>query len=226
MTKIIIFTRNSQFFLMLRHLLAVEGFVSSLIVELEDEDIMKAGFAPGSAIAVFDSKTVSAEQILRFRERIASIPAVLLLTGDPRMKEGVDGFNLVLEGPLEPIVLLRFLRKYCAAPALQEEAGVEAVLRYSDLLLIRSQFRVFRNGQRINVTPLQFRLLEKLMQEPEKVWTRQALIDAVWGVGGNVEPRTVDIHIGHIRRALASVGPNIIRTVHSQGYSLDQLAER
>lgn len=72
---------------------------------------------------------------------------------------------------------------------------------------------------------LQFRLLEALMQKPEIVWSRQDLIDAVWGHGAIVEPRTVDIHIGHIRRALARHGPNLIRTAQGRGYALDRWAD-
>ncbi|MDL2205228.1 winged helix-turn-helix domain-containing protein [Brucella intermedia] len=71
---------------------------------------------------------------------------------------------------------------------------------------------------------MQFRLLEALMQKPEIVWSRQELIDAVWGQGAIVEPRTVDIHIGHIRRALARYGPNLVRTVQGWGYALDRSA--
>ncbi|WP_410170953.1 winged helix-turn-helix domain-containing protein [Brucella intermedia] len=54
---------------------------------------------------------------------------------------------------------------------------------------------------------------------------RQELIDAVWGQGAIVEPRTVDIHIGHIRRALARYGPNLVRTVQGRGYALDRSAD-
>lgn len=72
---------------------------------------------------------------------------------------------------------------------------------------------------------LQFRLLEALMQKPEFVWSRQDLIDAVWGQGAIVEPRTVDIHIAHIRRALVRHGQNLVRTAQGRGYALDQWAD-
>src|SRR5690606_12078202 len=97
--------------------------------------------------------------------------------------------------PFDPLVLLGFLQRYRGNFATTDATKV--VLTYSDLLLNPMQFRVFRSGLRVDLTPLQFRLLEALMQKPEIVWSRQELIDAVWGQGAIVEPRTVDIHIGH-----------------------------
>lgn len=212
---------------MLRHFLAVEGFSTELIAELNGQNIVTAGLKPGSTIALVDGKTINPTQFANYHRDMSNIPMVLLSGDDTCLfQESSYAFDFVLKGLFEPRVLLRILKKYCVTPMLDKGEGIKTVLTYCDLLLNRSQFRVFRNGQKINITPLQFKLLEKLMQKPEIVWSRQELIDAVWGAGADVEPRTVDIHIGHIRRALASVGPNLIRTVHSRGYALDQLPER
>jgi two-component system phosphate regulon response regulator PhoB len=85
--------------------------------------------------------------------------------------------------------------------------------------------RVRRNGQDIHLGPTEFRLLRHLMQHPGRVFTREQLLDSVWGRDVYVEPRTVDVHIRRLRKALNQGGEDdLIRTVRSAGYSLDRPA--
>jgi two-component system phosphate regulon response regulator PhoB len=81
---------------------------------------------------------------------------------------------------------------------------------------------VKRDGREIHQGPTEFRLLDYLMQHPGRVFSREQLLDAVWGSDVYVEARTVDVHIGRLRKALnneAEIDP--IRTVRSAGYSLE-----
>jgi two-component system phosphate regulon response regulator PhoB len=81
---------------------------------------------------------------------------------------------------------------------------------------------VKRNGREIHLGPTEFRLLSHLMQHPGRVFSREQLLDAVWGSDVYVEARTVDVHIGRLRKALnGDVDGDPIRTVRSAGYSLD-----
>jgi len=95
-----------------------------------------------------------------------------------------------------------------------------------DLVMDRVAHRVKRQGQEIHLGPTEFRLLDYLMQHPGRVFSREQLLDAVWGSDVYVEARTVDVHIGRLRKALnrddALEDP--IRTVRSAGYSLDMNA--
>jgi two-component system phosphate regulon response regulator PhoB len=85
--------------------------------------------------------------------------------------------------------------------------------------------RVRRSGQDIHLGPTEFRLLRHLMQHPGRVFTREQLLDSVWGRDVYVEPRTVDVHIRRLRKALNQGGEDdLIRTVRSAGYSLDRPA--
>jgi two-component system, OmpR family, phosphate regulon response regulator PhoB len=100
---------------------------------------------------------------------------------------------------------------------------VDEQLAYADLILDRASHRVTRGGADIRLGPTEYRLLDFLMQRPGRVFTRERLLDAVWGSGAYVEVRTVDVHVGRLRKALKRPGaPDLIRTVRSAGYSLDE----
>ncbi|RAK60003.1 phosphate regulon transcriptional regulatory protein PhoB [Phenylobacterium hankyongense] len=95
-------------------------------------------------------------------------------------------------------------------------------VRRGDIIIDRVAHRVKRSGQEIHLGPTEFRLLDYLMQHPGRVFSREQLLDAVWGSDVYVEARTVDVHIGRLRKALnATEDDNPIRTVRSAGYSLD-----
>ncbi len=95
-------------------------------------------------------------------------------------------------------------------------------LNHGDIVIDRVAHRVRRSGQEIHLGPTEFRLLDHLMQHPGRVFSREQLLDAVWGSDVYVEARTVDVHIGRLRKALNVEGTvNPIRTVRSAGYSLD-----
>lgn len=91
-----------------------------------------------------------------------------------------------------------------------------------DLVIDRVAHRVKRQGEEIHLGPTEFRLLDYFMQNPGRVFSREQLLDAVWGSDVYVEARTVDVHIGRLRKALnTGNGEDPIRTVRSAGYSLD-----
>jgi two-component system phosphate regulon response regulator PhoB len=95
-------------------------------------------------------------------------------------------------------------------------------INHGDIIIDRVAHRVRRSGQEIHLGPTEFRLLDHLMQHPGRVFSREQLLDAVWGSDVYVEARTVDVHVGRLRKALNVEGTvNPIRTVRSAGYSLD-----
>ena len=95
-------------------------------------------------------------------------------------------------------------------------------LNHGDIVVDRVSHRVKRAGQEVHLGPTEFRLLDHFMQHPGRVFSREQLLDAVWGSDVYVEARTVDVHVGRLRKALnLGDSPNPIRTVRSAGYSLD-----
>ena len=102
-------------------------------------------------------------------------------------------------------------------PALAGEA-----LIYADLEMDTVGHKVKRNGKMVPLGPTEFRLLDHFMRHPGRVFSREQLLDAVWGSDVYVEARTVDVHVGRLRKALNVEGTvNPIRTVRSAGYALD-----
>jgi two-component system, OmpR family, phosphate regulon response regulator PhoB len=99
-----------------------------------------------------------------------------------------------------------------------------SVLTFLDLRMdLRAQL-VYRNGRRVALGPLEFRLLEYFLRYPRCVFSRKELLESVWGRNLHVVSRTVDVHIGRLRKVLNATGlPDYIRTVHGRGYSLDSL---
>ncbi len=97
-----------------------------------------------------------------------------------------------------------------------------ASLTYAGIELDISAHKVVREGFPVQLGPTEFRLLRHFMEHPGRVFSREQLLDAVWGHDVYVELRTVDVHIRRLRKAL-NVGdlPDIIRTVRSAGYALD-----
>ncbi len=97
-----------------------------------------------------------------------------------------------------------------------------AVLEVGDIRLDTESHRISRDGQPLHLGPTEFRLLAALMERQGKVWTREALLDRVWGRDIYVDTRTVDVHVGRLRKALCAHGhPDPIRTVRGAGYALD-----
>jgi two-component system phosphate regulon response regulator PhoB len=97
------------------------------------------------------------------------------------------------------------------------------VATFADIVLDRETCRVRRAGRDVHLGPTEFRLLDVLMQRPGRVFSREQLLDRVWGTDVYVEVRTVDVHVGRLRKALNRRGDrDPIRTVRSSGYALDE----
>jgi len=97
------------------------------------------------------------------------------------------------------------------------------VLTVNDLTLDREAHKVTRGGRELRLGPTEFRLLEYLMESPGRVLSRSQLLDGVWGRDVYVDERTVDVHIGRLRKAINRPGePDLIRTVRGAGYALGE----
>jgi two-component system phosphate regulon response regulator PhoB len=113
-------------------------------------------------------------------------------------------------------------------------ARIQAVLRRTrpaivaenvtagDVQMDLAAHRVFRNGRAISLRPVEFRLLRILIEHPGRVYSREQLLDAVWNHDTEIEPRTVDVHVRRLRKALnAGGGRELIRTVRAAGYAFE-----
>ncbi len=98
----------------------------------------------------------------------------------------------------------------------------KGVLAFHDITMDLATHRVHRHGRAVHLGPTEFRLLEFFMQHPRRVFAREELLDAVWGLDIHVEPRTVDVHIRRLRKSINADGEtDVVRTVRAAGYALD-----
>lgn len=98
---------------------------------------------------------------------------------------------------------------------------VGVMLEFSDITLDPESHKVFRDGNTLKLGPTEFRLLATFMEKPGRVWSREQLLDRVWGRDIYVDTRTVDVHIGRLRKALCAYGgADPLRTVRGAGYAL------
>lgn len=100
-------------------------------------------------------------------------------------------------------------------------AAVGERLEYDDIVLDMTEHRVYRGGEPLSLGPTEFRLLTAFMERPGRVWSREQLLDRVWGRDIYVDSRTVDVHVGRLRKALrVDAAGDPIRTVRGAGYAL------
>ncbi len=159
---------------------------------------------------------------LRRRSATRDLP-VIMVTARTEDQDTVRGLNTgaddYITKPFSVDALIArmraLLRRANAVPA-------KARLAFHDITMDVAAHRVQRNDRPIHLGPTEFRLLEFFLQHPRRVFTREELLDAVWGRDIHVEPRTVDVHIRRLRKAIN--GPNeldVVRTVRAAGYALD-----
>ena len=135
------------------------------------------------------------------------------------LDSGADDYVVKPFSPSELVARLRAVIRR-AQPSSSEE-----VLRFGDITMDLTAHRVLRSGKAVHLGPTEFRLLRHLLRYPGRVFSREQLLDSVWGHDVYVEPRTVDVHIRRLRKALNADGDvDFVRTVRSAGYAIDHPA--
>ena len=159
---------------------------------------------------------------LRKRKNTKATPIILLTARSEEidkvkgLENGADDYVVKPFSPKELIARSKALLRRT------KPGFVENKLFYADLEMDLEAHRVFRNGNAIHLGPTEYRLLNILLERPTRVYSREQLLDRVWGHDIYVEERTVDVHIRRLRKALdGNDGQNLIRTVRGGGYSLD-----
>ena len=162
---------------------------------------------------------------LRKADTTANVPIIMLTARgeeDDRIRGLEIGADDYVTKPFSPRELVArvnaVLRR--VRPALAGET-----LRFADVEMDTVAHKVKRSGKTVTLGPTEYRLLKHFLEYPSHVFSRERLLDSVWGHDSDIEIRTVDVHIRRLRKALnynTENGRDIIRTVRSAGYSLDQ----
>jgi two-component system, OmpR family, phosphate regulon response regulator PhoB len=134
---------------------------------------------------------------------------------------GLDaGADDYVTKPFSPSELIARLRAVLRRARPEREGET---LQYQDLVMDLASHRVRRNGREVHLGPTEFRLLRHLLENQGRVFSREQLLDMVWGRDVYVEPRTVDVHIRRLRKAINNEkDSDLIRTVRAAGYALDR----
>jgi len=159
---------------------------------------------------------------IRRRPATRDLP-VIMVTARTEDQDAVRGLNTgaddYITKPFNMDALLARMR------ALLRRAGAVPVRGqhiFHDITMDLTAHRVHRNSRAVHLGPTEFRLLEFLMQHPRRVFSREELLNSVWGPDIHVEPRTVDVHIRRLRKSINGEGElDVVRTVRAAGYALD-----
>jgi two-component system phosphate regulon response regulator PhoB len=159
---------------------------------------------------------------LRARTETRNVP-IIMLTARGEETDRIRGLDTGADDyVVKPFSMSELSARMRAVLRRLRPGLAEDRVRIGDIVIDRVAHRVKRGGKEIHLGPTEFRLLDYLMQHPGRVFSREQLLDAVWGSDVYVEARTVDVHIGRLRKALNSdADADPIRTVRSAGYSLD-----
>jgi len=210
---------------LLQYNLDKEGFAVSVCGDGEEALLLIDEQQPDIVVLDWMLPSVSGIEVcrrLRQRPETRNLP-IIMLTARGEESDRIRGLDTgaddYLVKPFSMAELSARLRSVLRRirPGLAEDR-----VRRGDIVIDRVAHRVKRGAEEVHLGPTEFRLLDYFMQHPGRVFSREQLLNAVWGSDIYVETRTVDVHIGRLRRALkCTPDGDPIRTVRSAGYALD-----
>ena len=161
-------------------------------------------------------------KILRRKQETSNLP-IIMLTAKEEEQDRIRGLEYgaddYISKPFSPAELIARIK----ALIRRSTSTQNNILEFEDIKIFDNEHKVFRGKTRVHLGPTEYNLLKHLMENPCRVFSREQLLDSVWGHGIYVERRTVDTHIRRLRKALNIEGKkNFIRTIRSSGYSIDK----
>ena len=169
-----------------------------------------------------DTSGIDVCRQIKIDKKLKNIPVLILTAkGEPDdkikgLEVGADDYVTKPFNNKELLLRVKSLIKR-SKPSLLEDLGI-----FKDLKIDRITKKVFRENKEIKLGPIEYKLLDFLIKSPQRVYSREQLLNNVWGENINVETRTVDVHIRRLRKAInIDKKDDLIRTVRSSGYSLD-----
>ena len=159
---------------------------------------------------------------IRRRPATRDLP-IIMVTARTEDQDAVRALDMGADDYIaKPYAMEALLARIRALLRRSGAVPVKGRLTWQDIVMDQDAHRVTRGGRALHLGPTEYRLLEFFMQHPGRVFSREQLLDAVWGRDIHVEPRTVDVHIRRLRKAVNGDGEiDVIRTVRSAGYALD-----
>ena len=210
---------------MLRYNLEKQGFRVEEAADGQEAMTRIAETQPDLVLLDWMLPTMSGLEVCRqIRRRSATrdLP-VIMVTARTEDQDAVRGLNTGADDYItKPFSMEALLARIRALLRRSSTVPSKGQLAFHDIAMDLTAHRVQRNSRPIHLGPTEYRLLEFFMLHPRRVFSREELLDAVWGPDIHVEPRTVDVHIRRLRKSINTTGElDIVRTVRAAGYALD-----
>ena len=208
----------------LRYNLKTEGYQVVTAMTGEDALLLAGEIGPDLVLLDWMLPNLSGIEVCRRlkRSKATSDVPVLMLTARGEEEDRIRGLDIGADDyVVKPYSVKELMARVRAVLRRSRPSVSGDILIYEDIELDQQQHRVTRDGIPIDLGPTEYRLLLTLMEAPGRVWSRENLLDRVWGRTADVETRTVDVHIGRLRKVLRNGRGDPIRTVRGFGYSLD-----
>jgi two-component system phosphate regulon response regulator PhoB len=224
--SILVVEDEASLAMLLSYNLEAEGFKVHREERGDDAELHLSETVPDLVILDWMLPGISGLELcrrLRAREATRSLP-IIMLTARGEESERVRGLSVGADDyVVKPFSVPELLARVHALLRRSKPERVSSRLTRGELDLDRETHRVFRSGREIHLGPTEFRLLEYLMEKPGRVFSRSQLLDTVWGMSAEIDERTVDVHVGRLRKALCrGKERDPIRTVRGAGYAFDE----
>lgn len=211
---------------LLSYNLNAEGFAVRQAASAEDALMLVAEETPNLIVLDWMLPGISGVELcrmLRTKSETRSVP-IIMLTARGEEFDRVRGLASGADDyVVKPFSVPELVARIKSVLRRANPSAVAEILAAGDISINRSTRRVSRGARDIDLSPTEFRLLEHLMQNPGRVYSRAQLLDAVWGRESYIDERTVDVHVGRLRRAISRARErDPIRTVRGMGYSFDE----
>jgi two-component system phosphate regulon response regulator PhoB len=223
--RILIVEDEEPLSLLLRYNLETEGYDVETVARGDDADTRLRESTPDLVVLDWMLPGLSGIELcrrLRARPETKSLP-IIMLTARGEESERVRGLSTGADDYIvKPFSVPELVARIRALLRRSRPERLADVLTLGEIELDRVRKRVLRAGRDVELGPTEFRLLEFLMERPGRVFTREQLLDGVWGSEVYIDERTVDVHVGRLRKALnRGRDGDPIRTVRGSGYSID-----
>ena len=223
--RILIVEDEEPLALLLRYNLEAEGYDVETIARGDDADTRLREASPDLVVLDWMLPGLSGIELcrrLRTRPESKALP-IIMLTARGEESERIRGLATGADDYIvKPFSVPELIARVRALLRRASPERVANVLAHGDIELDREKKRVSRGGREIDLGPTEYRLLEFLMERPGRVFSREQLLDGVWGSEVYIDERTVDVHVGRLRKALnRGHADDPIRTVRGAGYALD-----
>jgi two-component system phosphate regulon response regulator PhoB len=211
--------------MLLRYNLEADGYMVDAAIRGDDADLKLKEHIPDLAIIDWMLPGLSGIELIRrvrTRPETAALP-IIMLTARGEEAERIRGLATGADDYMvKPFSVPELLARIRALLRRSKPERIAGVLAAGDIELDREKKRVARAGRDVPLGPTEFRLLEFLMENPGRVYSREQLLDRVWGRDVYIDERTVDVHVGRLRKALnRGRASDPIRTVRGAGYALN-----